>query len=519
MTPTVPGFLIVRMRRYEDAKQSRFWEIAVLGDTIHTRAGKQGRDGRVSQSQAPGRAPKQAQSKIKQKLKEGFTLAWSAPSITHEAARLQDAIFEGAEEDAPYLVYADWLQGQGDPRGELISIHHQQSQGESKVARLETRLRRKHPELGLPERFVAQLKKRKIKARPPSAYATAQWRLGFLDSAHVAIRDQGERFTLRELLLELLLHPSTRFLRTLSLGTMGTAKKHDYRSTLETLSIACPPGLRSLSVGDLEPQVCPLGSVRLGSIDALCRAAPQLRKLSLRGESLQLSDAQAPRLLHLKLSLECWDPLAELSPQALPSLTQLELDAQYGALTGSLLGALLKASVAPKLQTLKLHHLGHAGALLTQLESIPGCEKLEVVLVDSDLDPASPTVARWNGRLKLERPQGEVPITEAMLYGPNGTQPQLISRAHRLASSLKWIKRGRWGNTLWGDIDEGWERYSAYVRTSLTGLEASCSCWSERDRCKHIIALMIAQQEGLLKEAKVPAGLIAEADSDRHQLY
>ena len=37
-------------------------------------------------------------------------------------AELEAAIVEDPEAEGPYVVYADWLQGQGDPRGELIAV-------------------------------------------------------------------------------------------------------------------------------------------------------------------------------------------------------------------------------------------------------------------------------------------------------------------------------------------------------------------------------------------------------------
>ena len=38
------------------------------------------------------------------------------------SAQLLAAIIEDPDDDAPRLVYADWLQAQGDPRGELMQL-------------------------------------------------------------------------------------------------------------------------------------------------------------------------------------------------------------------------------------------------------------------------------------------------------------------------------------------------------------------------------------------------------------
>lgn len=45
--------------------------------------------------------------------------------MTSEAAGLLDAIVASPDDDAPRLVYADWLQGQNDPRGEFIQLQCQ----------------------------------------------------------------------------------------------------------------------------------------------------------------------------------------------------------------------------------------------------------------------------------------------------------------------------------------------------------------------------------------------------------
>ncbi len=44
--------------------------------------------------------------------------------MTHDEAFLQ-AILEAPDDDTPRLIYADWLEDQGDPRGELIRLEAQ----------------------------------------------------------------------------------------------------------------------------------------------------------------------------------------------------------------------------------------------------------------------------------------------------------------------------------------------------------------------------------------------------------
>ena len=41
--------------------------------------------------------------------------------MTHDEAFLQ-AIIDNPDDDAPRLIYADWLEERGDPRGEFIRV-------------------------------------------------------------------------------------------------------------------------------------------------------------------------------------------------------------------------------------------------------------------------------------------------------------------------------------------------------------------------------------------------------------
>ncbi len=56
-----------------------------------------------------------------------------------EGAELLQRILEAPEDQGPRLVYADWLQQMGDPRGEFISVQCELSRQEAHEARLDLR--------------------------------------------------------------------------------------------------------------------------------------------------------------------------------------------------------------------------------------------------------------------------------------------------------------------------------------------------------------------------------------------
>src|SRR4051812_31229918 len=55
----------------------------------------------------------------------GIATWWSASKRMSEMLINEDleaTILANPDDDAPYLVYADWLQSHGDPRGELMAV-------------------------------------------------------------------------------------------------------------------------------------------------------------------------------------------------------------------------------------------------------------------------------------------------------------------------------------------------------------------------------------------------------------
>jgi uncharacterized protein (TIGR02996 family) len=174
---------------------------------------------------------------------------------------------EAPDDVATHLVYADWLQSRGDPRGELISLHHA---GLRDAARS---LLRQHD-----QHFYGPIAARR------NVLSNVQWRLGFIRSCtfaqdrdfHPGSAEGSDARELEHLLDAFLAHPSTRLLHTLSLGPM-TRRYNDYNATLRVLAERAPRTLRVLEIGNGDAPR-PLES-RLGDPTPLARIGSSLHEL------------------------------------------------------------------------------------------------------------------------------------------------------------------------------------------------------------------------------------------------
>jgi uncharacterized protein (TIGR02996 family) len=145
---------------------------------------------------------------------------WPAlPSPLATDAGLEGAIVAEIDDAAALLVYGDWLQQQGDPRGELVAAQHAGSrQAESELLEAHSAYL-----LGGLERCGAAF--------------SGGWRLGFLDRA--VVRESAA------VLARLLALPSARFLRRLELRDFDV---YDALCALElfTATRELPPTLATL---------------------------------------------------------------------------------------------------------------------------------------------------------------------------------------------------------------------------------------------------------------------------------
>src|SRR5688572_17539545 len=304
------------MPRYEfsEGSSNKFWEITLEGTRYKVRYGKIGANGQttVKDFGTEEKAKKEYDKIIGEKVKKGYVLVGGddaeeegededeKPAKKKPAAKkakgaganpdLEAAIAANPDDPDPYLVYADWLQSQGDPRGELIVVQHGWHQKPEfrkwqELTRLDANLQEKHAAALLGE-FADKEKQKHVKFT---------WHLGFWKSVRLATEyDADEDIT--ELLAKVLEHPSARFLQELTVGLASTDGENEYGSVIAALvEKKKPETLRSLFLGDFEyPDETEMSWSHIGDASGLWGAFPGLRKVILQSGSMTLGKIDLP---------------------------------------------------------------------------------------------------------------------------------------------------------------------------------------------------------------------------------
>jgi uncharacterized protein (TIGR02996 family) len=167
---------------------------------------------------------------------------------------LEAAIDEDPDDARAYAVYSDWLQEQGDPRGELIALQ-QAAEQDPGVAAAATAC------------FDEQIDRF-------GSFTTCEftWRHGFVRRATLGVSSSQSATFVRELFD----HPSGRFIVDLSLWESASSKT--LGTTLAVVVERPRPALRSLSVV--------AGSTDLETIGQLFEDSfPRLTRLCILGAS------------------------------------------------------------------------------------------------------------------------------------------------------------------------------------------------------------------------------------------
>lgn len=292
------------MPRYElkDESSNKFWEITLEGDSFTTRYGKIGAAGQKTTKSfdSPEKAKKEYDKIIAEKVKKGYALVKGAEgAVASKPAgddapsnpELEAAIAEDPERPDPYLVYADWLQAKGDPRGELITIEH---------ALLSKPEFRRWQELTRQEEALIEKNRDALMGETLSKNAERlklTWHLGFIRSARVAVDYESHEAGVRvPALIEALLdHPSGRFLQELVVGLESTDGENGYQEVIDLLVSRKPRTLRKLFLGDFDyPEETEMSWSHLGNASKLWPALPRLKSVILQSGTMTLGNIELP---------------------------------------------------------------------------------------------------------------------------------------------------------------------------------------------------------------------------------
>lgn len=368
-----------------DGADSLFFEVTWEGLFVELAEGPIGTDGKVltREFRTTEEVVDFIRAQIEEHLAEGFEehVGDDPPSLNARDVtnpEMEAAIDANPDAVAPYLVYADWLEGQGDPRGELIALQHRIITGDD------------HPELLRQEEHLLHVHREYLVGDlglfPDSI--DLNWYLGFISQALINLsssrRDEGLRSA--PFVEDLLKRQSARFLQELRVGYAAPdpdTRTASFDPVIEIMARYGPlPHLHTLVLGNAVEDTR-YERYSVSKLDALWGSAPALKRLELQFEDVRLdSDSTFASVEHLMLGFESTstaafdilsanphpdlqslhlgartlpeDALNALTPDRFPALRELTL---FGAhRPGPFVEVLAKGDLLPQLRVLALPH-------------------------------------------------------------------------------------------------------------------------------------------------------------------
>ncbi len=353
---------------FTEGSSRKFWEATLENASLLVKWGRLGTAGQ--QKTHPFETPAEARAELEvlvtEKTKKGYRRV-DAPALPPRDPKLEKAMFEAPADDGRALVYADWLQTNGNVWGELISVQHAL---EAKPKDKTLRAKEKALLAALP--------------LPPADLGTVTWRRGLLDTLHVFnerdwMDDSYDVLATIQPVLDLPMCDGLRELRTGVIrwdrnttdvpAVLAAASKRPFASRLERLVL-----------GDISRNV-DMDHHVIGDVRALSKQFPNLKFLKLHSGAASWS---GPNNFHFgPLSLSSLDTLiietcsmstkrlAQVLKSSLPKVTTLELwfgSTDYGAdVKVKHLKPLLDGAVFPKVTDLGLRNAEFTNELAAAL--------------------------------------------------------------------------------------------------------------------------------------------------------
>ncbi len=206
------------MPRYEfsEGKSSKFWEIELDGESFTTKWGRIGTTGQEASKDfdSRGEAKREYDKLVAEKVKKGYALVSAgggdAPPAAKSNPALEDAIRANPDDVHVYEVYGDWLQANGDARGELVAVQI------GLAAKQDPKLAAREKELL--SSLSDQLHDPDLASMVGEAVRIT-WRNGFYDTVRISLPyDDADGADIDALVKAVLGHASGRFLGGLTIG-------------------------------------------------------------------------------------------------------------------------------------------------------------------------------------------------------------------------------------------------------------------------------------------------------------
>ncbi len=288
-------------RRFEftEGGSSKFWEVTVDGSSHTVRYGKIGTPGQEKSKSFgnPAAATADAEKLIKEKTGKGYAEVAVAggggggggpeapPLDPSELSTKFAAIDKAPEKPDAYLVFADWLEGQGHPWGKLIAQQHAIATAPN--AKKKAELEREETAL-LQAQGHAILKDLARAGRPTNF----EWHYGFI--THATIASPTDKPVLDDRLETLFSLPAARVMKKLTLhaqpARLQTRRDWDdspenvvnpWKGVAAALGKA-PATLDSLAFGE-PPPTGAAAYVAMPPLAEFAKAMPKLVSLEVQG--------------------------------------------------------------------------------------------------------------------------------------------------------------------------------------------------------------------------------------------
>jgi uncharacterized protein (TIGR02996 family) len=391
------------MRRFEfeEGSSHKFWEIVVEGNAFTVRYGKVGTDGQLQTKtfKDAAKAETEANKKIAEKTKKGYEEvavdapaggAANKPGAAKDGARnpgLEQAIYDAPEDLGAWQVYADWLQSEGDPWGERLSLGlaHAAAKGapKTKLKKAIDKLDEEHRETFLGKAFA-----KLMKAEDFEQVAKLEWRYGFVVGVRVASPEFEWEGTGPDTILRALIKsPVARFLQSIRMGLLEWQGDEDsFDKGIDAVSKSgLLPSVRELFVGDFADET-EISWTDVGSVEPALLVMPNLRSLHVHGGGIGLGKAVEHDKLESLLIETGGLPGAAVKAIGqckLPSLIKMDVwfgQKNYGA-GGNIkqLAPLLTGEGVPKLRHLGLMNSEFEDDIASALAKSPLLAQLESV--------------------------------------------------------------------------------------------------------------------------------------------
>ncbi len=384
-----------------EGKSAKFWQIQVEKKAVVVTFGKIGTPGTTEKTKYKQEwEVRHARDRlVEDKKKKGYQLVLrgkrpKVPAVAASNPQLEQAIMKDLASDDAFMVYADWLQQQGDVRGELAVLQARiaSSPKDKKLKNAEAKQLWEYR-----EHFFGPLAPYVIQKPGEYQAVDAIWRQGFIDKLTLSAvegsggEDESELASVGNVAELIRLLPkvsSARFLRELVIAAPVNDGEFDFSDAVKELVKVMPamPTLRRLTIGKFTADHCELSWSNLGKAEALWPVAGKLEYLKIRAGLMGLGKLSLPELRELRIETGGLDKksVTAIAAASWPKLETLNLwfgQSRYG-------GNCTVSDVVPFLDGKKFPKLRHLGIANTTFgdELAPLLAKAKIVRQLETLD-------------------------------------------------------------------------------------------------------------------------------------